>query len=272
LNEPDVFEMDLRSTASRVRLTVAPGEPGSPVLYVLDSFFLFDVAVGVASLLRTAARLTGGPFPALTTVGIGYSTDDPQEIFALRARDFTPTNGRATTAIDLPPLPFGGAEPFLSALVAEIIPTVEARYPMDGTRRGLAGFSFSGLFGLYVLFHRPETFSCFLIGSPSLWWDDGLAFEWEQAWARTHDNLAARVFLSVGANEQLVGDSWRNEGFPLEALERLKQVDNVKEMAELLSGRAYPSLRLETAVFEGEYHLTAPAAAITRGVLTGFED
>jgi hypothetical protein len=29
---------------------------------------------------------------------------------------------------------------------------------------------------------------------------------------------------------------------------------------------------LETAVFEGEYHLTAPAAAITRGLLAIFED
>lgn len=183
---------------------MVPGDPGSPVLYVLDSFFLFDLAVGAAALLRAGARVTGGPFPALTTVGIGYPTADPMEVFALRARDLTPTDGRASTGIELPPLRFGGAEGFLSALVDEVIPSVEGRYSVDDRRRAVAGFSFSGLFGLYVLFHRPEVFSSYLVGSPSLWWDDGLAFGWEEAWARGNDDLAARVFLSIGSNEALV--------------------------------------------------------------------
>jgi len=268
----DRFDVDSERTSQRLRITVAPGEPGSPPLYVLDPVFLFDVAVGVVALLRNGARLTGGPFPSVTTVGIGYPTDDPAEVFALRARDLTPTEGRFNAGIDLPPLAFGGAERFLSAMLEEVIPAVEARHDVDPERRALAGFSFSGLFGLYCLFHRPDAFSRYLVGSPSLWWDGGVAFGWEEAWHREHDDLPARVFLSVGANEQLVGGSWMNEGFPLEVLERLKQVDNLNEMATRLERRDYPSLRLTTAVLSDEYHLTAPSAALTRGLVSVFDE
>lgn len=265
--EIDRFEVTSELTAQRLTITVMPGVPGSPALYVLDPLFLFDTAVGIAALLRTGARLTGGPFPSLSVVGVGYPTDDPAEVMALRARDLTPTVGGTNAPLDLPPLLFGGGERFLSALTDEIIPAVEARHEVEKGRRMLAGFSFSGLFGLYCLLHRPQAFSGYLLGSPSLWWDDGVAFGWEEAWARDHDDLSAQVFLSVGANEQLVGGSWRNEGFPLEVLQRLKQVDNLKEMVERLQSRRYPSLTLTNAVFDGEYHLTAPAAALARGLL-----
>jgi uncharacterized protein len=265
------FEIDSEHTQQALSITVAPGEPGSPVLYVLDPSFLFGAAVGIAALLRAGSRLTGSRFPHLTTVGIGYPTDDPVEVFKRRASDLTPTDGAANREVDLPPLHFGGGELFLSALVDEIVPTVEARYHVDHRRRALAGFSFSGLFGLYCLFHRPHTFHGYLLGSPSLWWDQRVAFTWETTWAAGHDDLAARLFLSAGANEQLVGDSWKNERFPLETLQRLKQVDNLNELATRLQERRYPSLALTTAVFDAEYHLSAPAAALCRGLLAVYD-
>jgi predicted alpha/beta superfamily hydrolase len=270
--EIDRFEVTSELTAQSLTITVAPGDPGSRALYVLDPLFLFDTAVGIAALLRTGARLTGGAFPNVNVGGVGYPTDDPAAVMARRSRDLTPTVGGTNAPVDLPPLVFGGGERFLSALTDEIIPAVEARHEVDKERRALAGFSFSGLFGLCCLLHRPQTFSGYLLGSPSLWWDDGVAFIWEEAWARDHDDLRARVFLSVGADEQLAGSSWKNEGFPLEVLQRLKQVDNLTEMVERLQSRRYPSLTLTSAVFDGEFHLTAPAAALARGLLAVFDE
>lgn len=270
--EVDRFDISLQLTGQALRITVSPGGRGSPVLYVLDPLFLFDVAVGAASLLSIGARLTGGGFRRPTIVGIGYPTDDPAEVFALRARDLTPTDGRAGIPIDLPPLAFGGGERFLDALDHEVLPAAEARHPVANGPRALVGFSFSALFGLYCLFHRPETFSAYILGSPSLWWDDGIAFAWEEAWSRDHADLPARVFLYVGANEQRVGGAWMNEGLPLPVLERLRQVDHLNEMVARLQGRHYPSLHLTSAVLEGEYHLTAPGAALARGMLTVLED
>jgi predicted alpha/beta superfamily hydrolase len=268
---PQVFDIDSAAIRDTLRVTVMPGAPGSPALYVLDPFVLFDLAVGVEVLLRTTAGMMGGAFPGLTIVGVGYPTEDPRETFALRSRDLTPTSGEATTAFPLPPFSFGGAASFLTALADEVVPQVENRYETDPTRRALAGFSFGGLFALYSLFHRPELFAGYVIGSPSLWWDDGIANRWEETWTREHDDLAARIFISVGAYEQTVGDSWKNERFPLEALERIGAVDAVCRFVDRLRGRGYPGLRLDHAVFAGEYHLTAPPAMLARGLLTVFE-
>jgi predicted alpha/beta superfamily hydrolase len=267
MRPPEVFDVDSTAIGDQLRVTVSPGDPGAPVLYVLDPILLFDLVVAIATMLRTAARFTGGPFPSLTVVGIGYPTDDPGAVFALRARDLTPTDGATTTLFPLPPLPFGGAAAFLTALADEVVPQVERRYEIDPTRRALAGVSFGGLFGLYTLFHRPELFFGYMVGSPSLWWDEGLAARWEEAWERKHRDLPARILLSAGANEQTAGDTWKNEGFPLEILQRAAEVDRVRGLADRLRGRSYPNLHLEEAVFADEYHLTAPPAMLTRGLL-----
>lgn len=271
--DPDAFDVTSELTSQQLRITVSPGAPGSPTLYVLDPLFLFDLAVGARSLLAVGAQLTGGGFRAPTVVGVGYPTDDPAEVFALRARDLTPTASPGDLPFDLPPLAFGGAEAFLDALLEEIIPAVETRHPTTvGVPRNLVGFSFSALFGLYSLFHRPGPFTGYLLGSPSLWWHDRLAFTWEHDWSRDHDNLEARVFLFVGADEHPRGGNvWMNERFPPTVLEQLRQVDNLHELAVRLRGRDYPGLRLDHVVLEGEFHLTAPAAAMARGMLSVIE-
>ncbi len=267
----DVLELRSEATEQDLRVSVAWGGPGSPVVYLIDPSFFWGIATGTATLFRSAAALTGGGFPGLTVVGIGYPTEDPEEVFVRRARDLTPTDGRATTSTELPPVQFGGADRFLEALADEVIALVESRYEVDATKRCLSGFSFGGLFGLYVLFHRPGLFSRYLLGSPSLWWDDRLAFEWEGNWAASHDELEARVFLSVGGSEQTVGDSWKNEGMPTETLQAMRQVDRLTEMADRLEDRGYRGLRLDTVVFDDEYHFTSPPAAMSRGLLALFE-
>ena len=270
--EIDCFEITSERTSQQLRITVSPGAPGTPTLYVLDPLFLFDLAVGTRSLLAVGARLTGGGFQAPTIVGVGYPTDEPAEVFALRARDLTPTSSGGHLPIDLPPLAFGGAEAFLDALIAEVIPAVDAALPAAGQPRFLVGFSFRGLFGLYCLFHRPNTFAGYLLGSPSLWWDNGLAFTWEQNWSREHDDLAARVFLFVGANEHPRGGAvWMNERLPPPVLEHLQQIDNLDKMVTRLASRDYASLYLDSVVLEGEFHLTAPAAALGRAMLSLIE-
>lgn len=264
------FDISSERTSQQLRISVAPGAPGSTTLYVLDPLFLFDLAVGARSLLTAGANLTGGGFRAPTIVGVGYPTEDPAEVFALRARDLTPTDSPGDLPFDLPPLAFGGAEPFLDALVDEVIPAVEARHPPTvDMPRMLVGFSFSALFGVYSLLHRPDAFAGYLLGSPSLWWHDRLAFTWEQEYASAHEDLEARAFLFVGADEHpRGGEVWMNERLPADVLDQLRQVDNLNEFATRLRRRSYPSLHLDHVVLEGEFHLTAPAAAMARGMLS----
>lgn len=57
-----------------------------------------------------------------------------------------------------------------------------------------------------------------------------------------------------------------------EALKLLRQVDNAKDLTETLRGRDYPSLSLESVLFQGEYHLTTMPAPITRKLLMVFDE
>jgi predicted alpha/beta superfamily hydrolase len=128
--------------------------------------------------------------PQMVIVGIGYPTTDLGDLFALRMRDYTPTvdvafvDGFAENmGLPLTRLPrsSGGANHFLTFLRSELFQLIEANYQGDPRRRILSGWSFGGLFGLYTLFRHPETFSDYLILSPSIWWDEKVILREEEA-------------------------------------------------------------------------------------------
>jgi pimeloyl-ACP methyl ester carboxylesterase len=255
---------------------VRAGAPNAPVLLVLDPMLILDLTIGIANQLHLASSVVGGHFPDLTIVGLGYATPDFDTTWAARMRDLSPTDGTSNTLLALPPFAFGGGPRFLEAIETEVIPRVAARLETDAAPWSIAGISFGGLFALYTLFHRPDLFSGYVVGSPSLWWEDGIASKWEAAWAETHSDLRAKVFLGNGECEQVACDpgpqgAWRNEGFSNDQLGSLGMVDRLRALEAQLRSRAYPSLRLSSTVFAGDYHLTAPAAIVTRGLLHLFD-
>jgi predicted alpha/beta superfamily hydrolase len=274
----ETFVIASSLVADRLEVSVAvPSGPAAasdplPVIYVLDPAFNFQTTAAAAAWLATAGRLAGGDFPPTVVAGVGYPTDDLGEVMARRARDLTPTDGRPPAGVSLPPFPLGlgGAARFLDALVSEVMPQIEARYPADPADRTLVGHSFGGLFALFTLFRRPAAFRRYLSISPSLWWDDRVVLRHEQARAENHDDLPARLFVAVGGREQTAGGGWKNEGFPDEAIAAVRQVDNCRELCTRLDARRYPGLSLECAVLDGEYHLTVGPAAITRGLTSLF--
>ncbi len=278
LQTVETFVLDSSELGDRLELSVAlpngraAGSDRLPVVYVLDAAFHFQTVLAASAWLATASRLAGGNFPATIVVGVGYPTDDLGAIMARRARDLTPTDGRAPNGLTLPPFPLGlgGAARFLDALVSEALPQIEARYPADSADRTFLGHSFGGLFGLFALFRGPTAFRRYLIISPSIWWHDRVILRHEETWAEEHDTLPARLFLGVGRNEQAPGGGWKNEGFPDEAIEAVRQVDNCRELCARLDARRYPDLSLDCVVLDDEYHLTVGAAAVTRGLVSLF--
>jgi len=92
-----------------------------------------------------------------------------------RTRDLTPTNIKTEDSIiHLPTGSSGCAKHYLSFIKNELIPAVEKKYASDIEKRGYSGYSLGGLFGTYILLNEPDLFNKYLIGSPSLWWDDYL--------------------------------------------------------------------------------------------------
>ena len=268
----ETFDLDSVNLKDRLRISVAlPSGFGDaeslPVILALDPAFTFQTVTAAANGLPLASRIAGGSVPDSAVVGIGYASPDLGEVMARRARDFTPSNGDASP-IQLPPSPlgFGGALHFLDAILDEVLPEVGARFGLSIEDRTLFGWSFGGLFALYALLSRPESFRRYLVVSPSIWWDDRVLLQCEQAWADSHTELPAKLFLAVGSEEQTPGGGWKNEGFPDEAIAAVKQVTNFEEFTRRLTERRYQGLDFESVVFDGEYHLTVPAAAVTRGL------
>ena len=230
-----------------------------PVLYLLDPALSFGTATECTRLLALGREL-----PKLIVVGIGYPDANTPEVLALRSRDYTPTGGpenanaiRAGVPGPIPEPQPGGAGNFLSFLREELFAEIDAAYASDPEDRAFFGDSLGGLFGGYTLFHKPDTFRRYVLGSPSLWWDHEITFEYEEAYAAAHEDLAARVFMSVGALE---------EPGPSRESELARMVSNVRRMSETLEGRRYPGLDLTTHYFEGETHLSVLPATLSRGI------
>jgi predicted alpha/beta superfamily hydrolase len=223
-------------------------------LYLADANGTFGMAVDLVRILRL-----GELVPPLLVVGIGYRVGDLRAGRPQRYRDLTPTNNVAedaerTDADDYGPASrSGGGEQFLQFIGDQLKPWVEQTYGANPDGASYAGYSLGGLFGGHVLFQRPSLFANYILGSPSFWWDDEQLFAAEQRYADAHDDLSASVFLSVGADESPV------------------MIDVMQRMFAVLGERDYPSLRLASATFAGEVHVSASGPALTRGLRFAFD-
>jgi len=220
-----------------------------PVLYVLDPDAVFAFITQIVRLLQVLDEL-----PQLILVGIGYPALSYKETLGLRTRDYTPTEDSVwlekflkertlTTGYGT-----GGAQNFLTFIQEELMPFIQTNYPVDPDNRAIGGSSLSGLFALYSLLRDPKTFNKYMIGSPSLWWDDEVLFSFEGSYAEDHNDLPAKIFISMGG------------------LENESVIALMQRMVEALQNRNYDSLQLKSHIFEDETHLSVPAAAISRGL------
>jgi uncharacterized protein len=224
-----------------------PGDTTTyPVVYLLDGNFFFAMMVQAYRMMRILSE----EVREAIFVGIGYPVESYDDVLVRRFMDQTPSRVELSeeqfAGLLGQPVRTGGGQAFLRALSDEIIPFVEASY-RAGSERMLVGFSLSSMFGAYVLFHEPQLFQSYLIGSPSLWWDDELMFGYEERYASRHPNLPARVFISAGSREGTLTTS-------------------VQRLAATLTQRRYPDLELTAHVFEDETHFSVIPATLARGL------
>ena len=55
----------------------------------------------------------------------------------------------------------------------ELLPTVEAAYPVDSSKRVMMGSSLGGMVSLAIGLNHPTAFAAIAALSPSVWWDNG---------------------------------------------------------------------------------------------------
>jgi hypothetical protein len=242
-------------------VTYAGSERTYPVVYLTDGNGLFPLVRGIAE------GLSGGlEIPRLIIVGIGYDTDDARDWGRYRERDLLPTDASATDAarrrrFTRTGIRRGQAGAFLGFMRQELKPFINANYRTRVEDSTYMGNSYGGLFGLYVLFHSPDTFSRYVICSPAIHHDNRVVLAYESHYAENHDDLPVRVFMAVGAREEM-DDHLIDPSFQF--------VTNVQELAKRLRERGYPGLHLTTQVLEGETHFSAIPTTFSRGLRAVF--
>jgi len=227
------------------------------VVYLTDGNTLFPLVRSISEVLSVDWEV-----PRVILVGIGYDTDRPEEWLRYRERDLLPTNASAGDSsrrqeFTRTGIRRGQAGPFLRFIREELKPFINTNYRTNPDDSTYLGTSYGGLFGLYVLFHDPDTFSRYVIGSPAIHHDNRVTLTYESDYAANHDDLPVRVFMAVGAREEL-DDPLIDPSFQF--------VTNVKTLGKTLQERRYPGLDLRTHVFEGETHASMVLTTFSRGL------
>jgi len=163
----------IRNGNYTVEITLPPNYDAAkayPICYFLDLMLAEPMMKNISDSLQHNAL--AGDY-----IFVGIKCDDTTKwSIKQRMQDFTPSYreehdvriGNKDTSIHIS----GGASKFLAFLKKEIIPSVEAKYVSVPERRTLFGMSLSGLFATYVMIEDPALFSQYIIGAPSLWYND----------------------------------------------------------------------------------------------------
>jgi predicted alpha/beta superfamily hydrolase len=222
-----------------------------PVLFVTDAPYAFP-------LIRAIGKRVGDHGDGLEEfilVGLGYAKGDTPEFS--RRRDYTPTETADTDLkSDMPgrAVQHGEAEGYRRFIGTDVFPLIAKNYRADMSRKIFAGHSYGSLFGLHILFTEPSMFDQYILGSPSVWFGKRVMFEREKAYAATHKDLKAKVYLAAGGLETPKPGS------------RTDMVADTKQLESLLKSRHYPGLRVQNRVFDEEDHLSVAPRIITGGL------
>ena len=208
-----------------------------------------------AGTVRDATRIMSmsGESPEAIVAGLSFADDSMGDYLRSRARWFCPTEWvppEETGVKGIQAEDTGQALTYLAFIRDQVLPRLRHDWRVSET--WLVGHSFSGLFGLRVLFSEPELFDKYLLASPSIWWDDRTMLGIEAEFAAAHDDLAAKVFLTAGRDEDML------EGFNM--------CRNMIEMATQLENRNYPNLDIGHTILPSESHSSTIGAAISRGL------
>ncbi|PZD96329.1 alpha/beta hydrolase [Paenibacillus sambharensis] len=233
--------------------TAVPLHPASaegyPVIYVLDGHQYFTITHDVVRLQsRNSAKTFISPS---IVVGICLSGED-SSMSKQRFYDFTPAADQYKYPERLQNRELGkhgGAERFLEFLTQELQPEIVGRYPVNRSRQTLFGHSLGGLFTLYTLLAKPDSFQYYLAFSPSIWWNEQDIYRYMNnpgASVSRHSRIPG-IFLTVGGEE----------GF---------MVDDARQFAERLRSSPLVPDRFDYYVAADENHASVVPAVMSRAI------
>ncbi len=197
-----------------------------PVIYVLDGGMQEDF-LHITGLVHFATF----PWAPLIkeSIVVGISNID-------RKHDFTYPTKNAQDKIDFPTT--GGSAAFIKFMKEEVQPLIANRYRVT-QKKTLIGQSLGGLLATEILWKYPETFTTYIIVSPSLWWDDNSLLSLQRA----NIDTTKEVFIGVGKE----GPIMESAAFALTSI--LQQDQHIKTHFKYLEELDHSNI-LHQAVYE----------------------
>lgn len=227
-----------------------------PVVVVTDPSFAFVTA----RMVRNLTGQRGRNIEDFILVGLVPDPDIPAAL--ARRRDYTPSNPLLRPNPDLTEYTgkaYGEAEAYRRYVEQTAMPFVAENYRADMKRTTLLGHSYGALFGAYVLLTQPQMFVNYILGSPSLWFDNGIIFDFEREYARSHRDLIARVHMVTG--------SFETGGAGPRYYTQHDLVADMRRFESQLKARGYPGLSISAEIAEGEDHYTVFPDVVNRGLI-----
>lgn len=220
-----------------------------PVVYVTDAPYAFPLGRAIAERVDRH----GVGLENFILVGLGYAKGEDGA--KSRNRDYTPTdrprNSTLTGGV------YGQSAAYLDFVANDVLPLVDSRYRTDPARRIYVGHSYGSLLGLKALLDRPGIFSHYILGSPSLWFNRGYAFDALKTYAQTRHELLGKVRFYVGGLEK-----------PTRARpDDMNMVELMNRYAAELKAQRWRGLDVKAVVLEGEDHATVFPRLITQGLM-----
>lgn len=231
--------------------TVVLGDDPVDAVVVLDANLLFAMAVDLVRLMQIPALV-----PSVVVVGVGYPTDDFDEVLRRRTTDFTPSAVRGWPGS-------GGRAAFRTTLRERVLPLIHSVAPTVEAVT-LFGHSLGGMFAVTEWLADDRLFDRYVISSPSLWWDDHALL---RASVAVPD---APAYLAIGSEETDAGRRREAAALPDEAvwkppLTHLDMVDDLLRFAACLTATAERDAPV-VDIIDGEFHATVPPIVFTRGL------
>jgi predicted alpha/beta superfamily hydrolase len=203
-----------------------------PVIYMMDGGYSFQVVSGA-----TRFPMNSGAMEEAILVAVSYS----KEISAIdsRIRDYTPVYAKNWKRLT------GQAKAHTDFIQAAVFPFIEEQYRAEPSRRTFVGNSLGGLLGAYIVLARPDLFDSYVLGSPSVWFNN----DYILSLAASPIKKTKRVYIAVGSLET-PGNGLHND-----------MVSGAKALAEKLKVNTKVDLKL--AIINGAHHDTAfPTSAV----------
>jgi predicted alpha/beta superfamily hydrolase len=205
-----------------------------PVIYLTDAHYSFPI---VAGAMRFPTNI--GVMQHTIIVAVSYEKGSVGT--NSRTRDYTPTVAKAWKQQT------GNALGHKVFLRDTVIPFIEHHYRADKKDRTFVGNSLGGLFGAYILLTEPELFSNYILGSPSVWFDQNAIL----AVQAVKPKRKTKVYLSVGEYETPA----YGEGQDM--------VTGAVQLREKIAGIDGSAIELNFSTISGASHATAfPTTAI----------